>query len=116
MMEGCIECFDARHGNAGLLCKLQWRSKIRLDLHWALGFKIHVHRAIVVLRLCHLLYCCFPVIWRECATLFHGKCKQLIDNAGDERTHTNLVEQLSVIGGLEENTGWVKCNSTVIIY
>lgn len=112
-MEDGVEGFNARDGNAGFLCKLQRSSEVGFNLHRSLSFEIHVHSAVVVLWLCHLLHRCFPVVGRECAALCFRENKQLIDQAGDECADAHFLEQLGVVGRFEQNAGRVERNGTV---
>lgn len=113
VMECGIQRLDPRHGDTSFLCNLERGPEIRLDLHRALGLKVHPHGAVVVLWTGHLLKRCLAEIVGECAVGSICKRDHLIEHSGDESTHADLVHEFSVVGCLEYDTGRVESDWTV---
>lgn len=107
-MKDGVETFDAWHRDASLLCELQRRPKVSLDLHRTLGFEVEPHSAVVLLWLCHASKSRFPKVGCKSAILCSGKGDQFVQHSGDERTNTNLLDEFSVIWRFEYDTSGVE--------
>lgn len=112
MVKSSVEGFNARNSDLGLKGKLEWRSKISLDLHRPLCLEVHPHCAVSLLWLCHLTNRRLFEIGRECAALSRCECKQLVEHACDECSNANFLEQFSVVCCLEEDAGRMESNWT----
>ena len=113
VVESSVERLYPRHGNLCFLGQLQWGAEVCLNLHRTPGLVVEPHGAVSLLGLCHFLNGGFPDVGGECAVLGGGKSEQLVEHAVDEGAHANLVHQLGVFWGLENDTGGVEGNWTV---
>ena len=112
VVKGGIERFDAGNSHLRFESQLEWRSKVGLNLHRALGLKVHPHSAVGLLWLRHLADCCFPEVGWECAALGVGKREQFLNHAVDEGVDAHLLDEFGMVCGFKDNTGWVESNWT----
>lgn len=96
VVENGVECFDARDLYTSFLCKFDGRSEVRLNLHWPARSKVLVHGALGICGHDHLLQGLLAKSRRELAALRLRESKQFVDNAGDQPTHTSLLEKLGM--------------------
>jgi hypothetical protein len=65
------------------------------------------------MRTNHLLECVFPEVGRKCAIGSFCECEHLVEHAIDQSTYADFLDQLSVVGCFEYNTGWMESDWTV---